>query len=218
MTDETAFLQSMLDEPNNDVLRLVYADWLEEQGDPIATKKAEFLRLTVQGPDFPSEVPEPLAHSLAVRRVARFFRNKVRLLLPDKEEQERKLRQKRLRELSAALDPEWLAVTSHLPVENCPTERTKTQDRNLAPPPFQFVCDRRWEDLQATEEEKVRFCEGCQQRVHYCSTESDVKIQARFGNCVAVNLGIIRRDRDLEPEMEMLMGMLTSDYFRENEE
>jgi uncharacterized protein (TIGR02996 family) len=34
------FLQAILDDPDDDALRLVYADWLEEQGDP----RAEFIR------------------------------------------------------------------------------------------------------------------------------------------------------------------------------
>jgi uncharacterized protein (TIGR02996 family) len=36
-----AFLRAITANPEDDVLRLVYADWLEEQGDP----RAEFLRL-----------------------------------------------------------------------------------------------------------------------------------------------------------------------------
>src|SRR5262249_23933493 len=34
MRDETAFLQALLANPANDSLRLVYADWLEEQNGP----------------------------------------------------------------------------------------------------------------------------------------------------------------------------------------
>jgi len=41
MSQENAFLQAILDDPDNDDLRLVYADWLEERGDP----RGEFIRL-----------------------------------------------------------------------------------------------------------------------------------------------------------------------------
>ncbi|MCI0462063.1 MAG: TIGR02996 domain-containing protein [Gemmataceae bacterium] len=41
MNDEDAFLQAIRANPNDEQLRLVYADWLEEQGDP----RAEYLRL-----------------------------------------------------------------------------------------------------------------------------------------------------------------------------
>jgi uncharacterized protein (TIGR02996 family) len=39
--DEEAFLEAIRAEPGDDTLRLVYADWLEEQGDP----RAAYLRL-----------------------------------------------------------------------------------------------------------------------------------------------------------------------------
>src|SRR5262245_9200773 len=41
MTDETPFLRAILAKPGNATTRLVYADWLEERGDP----RASFLRL-----------------------------------------------------------------------------------------------------------------------------------------------------------------------------
>jgi uncharacterized protein (TIGR02996 family) len=41
MTRDQAFLQAILDSPDDDAPRLVYADWLEERGDP----RGEFIRL-----------------------------------------------------------------------------------------------------------------------------------------------------------------------------
>jgi uncharacterized protein (TIGR02996 family) len=41
MPEEAAFLEAILAAPDDDTLRLVYADWLEERGDP----KGEFIRL-----------------------------------------------------------------------------------------------------------------------------------------------------------------------------
>jgi uncharacterized protein (TIGR02996 family) len=41
MTHEEAFLQAIIESPEDDAPRLVYADWLEERGDP----RGEFLRL-----------------------------------------------------------------------------------------------------------------------------------------------------------------------------
>jgi uncharacterized protein (TIGR02996 family) len=40
MTDHDAFLRAVLEEPAEDLPRLIYADWLEEQSDP----RAEFIR------------------------------------------------------------------------------------------------------------------------------------------------------------------------------
>src|SRR5262245_56252105 len=39
--DEKAFVRAILDAPRDQALRLVFADWLEERGDP----RGEFIRL-----------------------------------------------------------------------------------------------------------------------------------------------------------------------------
>jgi uncharacterized protein (TIGR02996 family) len=44
MRDDTAFLDAIRKDPNDDVTRLVYADWLDEQGD----SRGEYLRLEHQ--------------------------------------------------------------------------------------------------------------------------------------------------------------------------
>src|SRR5947209_10147964 len=41
MVDEQAFVQAIIANPTDGGLRLVYADWLEERGDP----RGEFLRI-----------------------------------------------------------------------------------------------------------------------------------------------------------------------------
>src|SRR5262245_54066697 len=42
MSDEDAFLRTILTDPGDAAVRLVYADWLEEQGD----QRGEYLRLS----------------------------------------------------------------------------------------------------------------------------------------------------------------------------
>jgi uncharacterized protein (TIGR02996 family) len=54
MNDERGFLRALREDPNDEVSRLVYADWLEEQGDP----RGEFLRLEVQLSHMPAEDPQ----------------------------------------------------------------------------------------------------------------------------------------------------------------
>ena len=44
MTDESAFIRSILAEPDADGPRLVYADWLEERGE---TARSEFIRVQI---------------------------------------------------------------------------------------------------------------------------------------------------------------------------
>jgi uncharacterized protein (TIGR02996 family) len=41
MNEESAFLRAIAEDPNDEGTRLVFADWLEERGDP----RAEFIRL-----------------------------------------------------------------------------------------------------------------------------------------------------------------------------
>jgi uncharacterized protein (TIGR02996 family) len=45
MTHDEAFLQAIRADPASDAPRLIYADWLEEQGDPERTARAEFIRV-----------------------------------------------------------------------------------------------------------------------------------------------------------------------------
>ena len=45
MTDEETFLSAILAQPDDDTVRLVYADWLAEHGDP---DRGEFIRVEVE--------------------------------------------------------------------------------------------------------------------------------------------------------------------------
>jgi uncharacterized protein (TIGR02996 family) len=165
--NEDGFLRAILADPADDAALLVYADWLEEQGDPTAVSKAEFLRLTVDLAGAPTGTGST------------------------------KVRRKRLGELAASLDTDWLAVVSRLPVENCLTKRTEGEVRSQATV-LQFVCDRRWEDLQPTDE-GVRFCTGCGQSVYYCDTIVTARQHAEQGHCIAIDLGIMRCADDFAP-------------------
>ncbi|HVL11543.1 MAG TPA: TIGR02996 domain-containing protein [Gemmata sp.] len=167
MRAETDFLRKLLENPADDATRLVYADWLDEHGDPLSSAKSQFLRLTAR---------------------------------PDAEEVE-------LQRLASQFDSDWLAVVSRLKVENCAAARAK-QDANLLWEKFgirfNVVCDRRWEDLAATDDNAVRFCDDCKQHVHYCDTIEAARRHAWKGECVAVNLGVIRQERDLEQPVMMV--------------
>jgi uncharacterized protein (TIGR02996 family) len=58
MSHETGFLQAILEEPDDDTHRLVYADWLEEQGD---VSRAEFIRMQCARSRLPREDPDRVA-------------------------------------------------------------------------------------------------------------------------------------------------------------
>ena len=54
MNDGELLLHNILDNPADDVVRLVYADWLEEQGD---AKRAAAIRWFIANPDYYQFVP-----------------------------------------------------------------------------------------------------------------------------------------------------------------
>jgi uncharacterized protein (TIGR02996 family) len=194
MLTEDVFLAKLLETPTDDTTRLVYADWLDEQGDPESAAKAEFLRLTVQLPS-----------------------SKLR-------KGQKKALRKQLQQRAAPLDTDWLAVVSRLPIERCYRKRTEGEEIRLGfagGVTFDFLCDRRWEELNPTDDRAVRFCDTCQQHVHYCDTIMEARRHAWDGHCIAVDLGVIRRERDLEPQRLPALGMLDmpepSNYRREQE-
>jgi uncharacterized protein (TIGR02996 family) len=174
MHTDADFLKMLLADPADDTTRLVYGDWLEEQGDSVSAAKAEFLRLT------------------------------VRLAQPAGTNRERKRAEKRLQELAKGLSTDWLAVVSRLPIENCHEKRTEAESRGVAWVRFDYLCEPRWENLQATASRAVRFCDACQQNVQYCDTITQAREHAKNGHCIAVDLGVIRREGDLGPEIEVM--------------
>src|SRR5262249_21010707 len=46
--NEQAFLAQILDNPDDDITRLAYADWLMEQGDPASAARGEFIQVQIQ--------------------------------------------------------------------------------------------------------------------------------------------------------------------------
>ena len=44
MTAEDGFLRAIRERPDDETARLVYADWLDEQGDPQSLARASYLR------------------------------------------------------------------------------------------------------------------------------------------------------------------------------
>lgn len=107
----------------------------------------------------------------------------------------------RLKVLAAGLEPDWLAVVSKLPVENCKGKRDEGRSRSgsLQLFRFDFLCDRRWEDMRPTDDATVRDCDGCGEGVHFCDSITVARQHARQGHCVAIDLGVIRRTGDLSP-------------------
>ncbi|QJW96925.1 TIGR02996 domain-containing protein [Frigoriglobus tundricola] len=176
MHGEEDFLRKLLDTPADDTVRLVYADWLDERDDDENRKKAKFLRLT------------------------------VRLLEPNHPARWYKARRKEMQPLAAKLSTDWLAVVSRLELEGC---KPKAEDSGFRGPEptttaahfFEFVCDKRWDELALTHDNAVRRCEDCKENIYFCETIMEAREHAEKGHCIAVDLGIIRHENDLAPEM-----------------
>jgi uncharacterized protein (TIGR02996 family) len=126
-------------------------------------------------------------------------------------------RQKRLQRLAATLDTDWLAVVSRLGIENCQGKRKEAESQPIYPIRFDYLCDRRWEDLEPTDDQAVRFCDGCKHNVHYCDTIMEAREHAHKRHCIAVDLGVIRRERDLEPRLSFV-GWPSEETLRQEEE
>ena len=52
---------------------------------------------------------------------------------------------------------------------------------------FDFQCPRRWNGLRQTSDPNVRLCESCLCEVHLCSTEEELDLRSKRGECVALN-------------------------------
>ncbi len=64
-------------------------------------------------------------------------------------------------------------MIGNLPIENC---RLK------------FECRQRWDSLEViTSQPDVRYCSQCKQAVHRVRTESEFRLMAAAGRCVALS-------------------------------
>jgi uncharacterized protein (TIGR02996 family) len=100
----------------------------------------------------------------------------------------------RLRELAQRLAGSWKAAVARMPLENCGLR-------------WGFECPKSWEQLRETDDHWVRFCPACRREVYYCTSVSEAKWRVNAGNCVAVDLRVLRRPGDLEPSgRELIMG------------
>src|SRR4051794_25928099 len=92
MPDEAAFLDAIRRKPDDDTTRLVYADWLDEQGDTTSATESEYLRVECRL----SEISPDSAEAAAL--------------------------QARRSELAKKVTRRWLAIVSKVAIENCPVE------------------------------------------------------------------------------------------------
>lgn len=52
-------------------------------------------------------------------------------------------------------------------------------------PVFRFRCPNRWESLEPTETNDVRYCEECDQNVYFCRSDDEIATHVELRHCVA---------------------------------
>ncbi|MGE3804046.1 MAG: TIGR02996 domain-containing protein [Gemmataceae bacterium] len=207
MTEEDGFLAAIRERPADDLRKLIYADWLEEQGDP----RADYLRHVVKIRQRRAISPKLRLVQQKLAAELKALRKRVDVVPPPQqfvemravwqqiyrlEKRLHKISQQirprirvTLRELAAGIDPSWLALVSDPVIERCGRADTSPQ--------FDFVCDRSWADLQLTVNPAVRYCTGCRKNVYYCATIAEAQRHARRTHCVALSLERLRRPQPL---------------------
>ena len=52
---------------------------------------------------------------------------------------------------------------------------------------FSYRCPRKWDVLESTSQQSVRFCQACQENVYYCTTKEDAEQHAKQGHCIVID-------------------------------
>jgi uncharacterized protein (TIGR02996 family) len=174
---ESAFLRSILDDPDDNTSRLVFADWLEEVGQ---ADKAQFVRLEVELSRLPrrEEGFAPLCEELSRLAGVLGFAWALALLRPG-------------RLLNCGFPdvfPEKAGIPWNLSARHTFAVR------------FEFPCPNRWADLQPTARPDVRYCDDCRRNVHYCTSQDEAEQLAVRGNCSAISA---RLALQVEPEQDL---------------
>jgi uncharacterized protein (TIGR02996 family) len=79
MTPDNAFLAAIIESPDDDSLRLIYADWLDDHGQP---ERAEFLRVQVELEPHRFQIDRPRVRELLTREAELLHRHEDAWLGP----------------------------------------------------------------------------------------------------------------------------------------
>ncbi len=179
---EAAFLHSILDNPDDDASRLVFADWLDDQGQ---ADKARFVRLEVELSRLPRLHERFPASREELERLEEVldWRWCFPLLRPG-------------RLLNCGL-----AETVAEGLEAAGQARDALAFR------FAYECPNRWADLRSTEVAGVRYCEECQKDVHFCASREEAEQHTLQGDCIAISsrvaLGVLRERGEPPPALRV---------------
>lgn len=127
-----------------------------------------------------------------------------------------------MQKTASELNPNWLAIVSRPAIVNCgrpnPLEELSTErwwefaknshreataaewSKNNPHFYMDFVCPKKWNEMTPTENNKVRFCGDCQKNVYFCDNIIEARDLGQQGCCIGLDVGIERKERDLEGE------------------
>jgi uncharacterized protein (TIGR02996 family) len=191
---EADFIIEILSRPDEEFLRLVYADWLEDFGD----RRSAFLRLEHELVQVRREV-ETQHRNSCLQETETWLAEHERF--SDMAAKERDL-QRQLEELSAGISPLWLRWIERNRIENCEIR-------------FDFQCPLQWDQLTLTNDVNVRHCQQCDRNVHFCKSIEAARAHAAMDRCVAVAATVAREPGDI-PSTESILGMLDFEAIRKH--
>jgi uncharacterized protein (TIGR02996 family) len=197
LNDENGFFCTLEDNPADETARLVYADWLDEQGEPNKATKAEFIRLELRVLQEDHTEPtdsqrlQQLAAGIEPDWLAIVSRPRV--------------------EYCQFLNSNPCARRRYL---YAPTGLTKSRVEAchflLTRP-----CPGRWDLLAPTGLTKLRLCETCYKTVNFCTTPHEKQEYVRQGNRIAVSPGIALTPNDLHSGRPMKLTAEMIERLRE---
>ena len=141
---------------------------------------------------------------------AEFLRLSVERKQADGNKRNRRRIRRRLAELRATLDPNWVLVFDAARLANC---------RGSG---WRFICPLTWDQLSPTDEPDIRICHTCKSPVFYCHSVEEANQFASSGQCVAISSRIPLETLPLEEEEVMMVGIMAppmdEDFFYELED
>jgi hypothetical protein len=69
-----------------------------------------------------------------------------------------------------------------------------------------YRCDKKWESLDITDNDDVRFCNGCQREVHNTHSSDELVKNISLNRCVNFSSLMLDMESGIEEESEQLLG------------
>lgn len=104
----------------------------------------------------------------------------------------------RLWQLALEVGLGWRACVAIARIEGCASQPPRRGRRRSNELRMELVCPMRWDQLTPTEHDGIRTCSACRETVTYCTSVEQARPIAQAGGCVAIDVGTLRSEFDLE--------------------